>query len=110
MVIFPPDPLLAKVVTRGRLNTTSHQSVLTALTHRGLDLPGRLLPGLDGHHAWLLDETGKIATDGILCVGNELCYNEVERNEVTEINKLDLPKEILTLHGSTPPKKPDGII
>jgi hypothetical protein len=68
------------------------------------------MPGLDGHHAWPLDKTGTIATDSILCVGNDLCYNEVEKNEVTEINKLDVPKEILTLHSSAPPKKPNGIV
>ncbi len=62
----------------------------------------------DGYHGWPLDKTYTIATDEILCLRNDLCYNEVERNELTEINKLDAPEEIFTLHGSTPPKKPDG--
>jgi hypothetical protein len=100
---------VSTVVMRGRLNTTSHQLVLDSLSHCRLALTGRLTPALDGHHAWLLDKTGTIATDEILCIENNLCYDEVERNEVTEINKLDAPEEILTLHGFAPTKKPNGI-
>jgi hypothetical protein len=98
------------VIARGRLNTTSHQLILNSLSHRGLALPGQSTPTTDGHHAWTLDETGTIRMDNILCIGNNLCFNEVERNEVTKINKLDVPDKILTLHGSLLPTKPDGII
>jgi hypothetical protein len=100
----------SKVITRGRLNTTSHQLVLNSLSHCGLALSSCSTVNLDRYHGWPLEETGTIPTDKILCVGNDLCYNEVERNEVTEINKLDVPEEILTLHGSAPPKKSDGIV
>jgi hypothetical protein len=68
------------------------------------------MPTTDGHHAWTLNETGTIRMDNILCVGNDSCFNEVERNEVTEINKLNVPDKILTLHGSLPPTKPGGIV
>ncbi len=101
---------VSRVVARGRLNTTSHRSVLNSLSHCGLALPGCSTFGPDRNHAWPLDETGTIATDEIRCIGNNLCYNEVERNEVTEINKLDAPKELLSLHGSAHQKKPNGIV
>jgi hypothetical protein len=104
------DGQVSTVIARGWLNTTSHQLILNSLSHCGLALPGQSTPTTDGHHAWTLDEIGTIRTDNILCVGNDLCFNEVERNEVTKINKLDVPDKILTLHGSLLPTKPDGIV
>jgi hypothetical protein len=104
------DGQVSTVIAWGGLNTTSHQLILNSLSHRGLALPGQSTPTTNSHHAWTLDETGTIRTDNILCVGNNLCFNEVERNEVTEINKLDVPDKIFTLHGSLPPTKPNGIV
>jgi hypothetical protein len=105
------DGNVSKVVTRGRLNTTSHQSVLASLLHCAEHaFQARLMSNLDGHHAWSHDKTSTIARDDILCVGNNFCFNEVQRNEVEEINRIDAPKEILILPGSTLPKKPNGIV
>jgi hypothetical protein len=93
---------VSRVGAGRRQNTTSHRSVLNSLSHRGLALPHSSTFGPDGNHAWPLDETGMITTDEIRCIGNNLCYNKVERNEVTEINKLDAPKELLSLHRLAP--------
>ncbi len=105
------DGNISKVVTRGGLNTTSHLSVLASLSHcagHTFQAPTTSTP--NGHHAWSLNKTGLITTEDILCVGNDVCFNEVQCNEVEEVNKIDAPKEILTLHGSAPPKKPNGIV
>jgi hypothetical protein len=51
-----------------------------------------------------------ITMDKMICVGSDMCYNKVERNEVQNINKIEIPKEILSLHGYTPPTKPKGIV
>jgi hypothetical protein len=73
------DGNVFKVVTRGWLNTTSHQSVLASFSHRaGHPFQTGLTSTSDGYHAWSLDKTGTIMTDKILCAGNKLCLNEVQ--------------------------------
>jgi len=50
-------------------------------------------------HDWTVNETGTIDTSVII---SEL---ETEQQEISEMNNITLPKEILQVHGYAPPKR-----
>jgi hypothetical protein len=55
-------------------------------------------------HAWTVDETGTIDTSVII---SEL---ETEQQEISEMNNITLPEEILQVHWYAPPKKAEGMV
>jgi len=55
-------------------------------------------------HDWTVDETGTINTSVII---SEL---ETEQQEISEMNNITLPEEILQVHGYAPSKKVDGMV
>ncbi len=55
-------------------------------------------------HDWTVDETGTLDTSVIIS------EHETEQQEISEINKITLPEEILQVHGYVPPKKADGTV
>ena len=84
-----------RVTTRGQMNITRHESVLHVLTQRAqrfhckLNVTGPKAP----HLAWAVDETGTIETLRIL-----MYENEIEQQEISEINTITLPEEVLQFH------------
>jgi hypothetical protein len=57
-------------------------------------------------HSWTLDETGTLDTSRLL-LGSE---NETEQQEIREIYGIQVPEEILQVHGYAPPKKAEGTV
>jgi hypothetical protein len=95
-----------RVVSEGRMNGTKHETVLQVLTQRaerfcnrigqsGLDRPG---------HAWTINKTGTIESSGLTC------DSDAEHLEISEVNKITIPEEILQVHGFAPPKKGEGTV
>jgi hypothetical protein len=92
---------------RGQMNITQHDTVLQALTHCAQQFHQRLrvIPKIL-QHSWTLDETGTLDTSRLL-LGIE---NETEQQEIREIYGIQVPKEILQVHGYAPPKKAEGTV
>ena len=89
------------------MNITRHETVLQVLTkwsqqrfHQRLNVVGPE----DPLHAWAVDETGTVETSAILS------EQETEQQEISEINNITLPEEILQVHGYAPPKKAEGTV
>ena len=101
------DGNCTKVRTRGRMNIKQHDTVLQALTHHAQQFNQRLcvIPKVP-QHSWTLDETGTLDTSRLL-LGIE---NETEQQEIREIYGIQVPKEILQVHGYAPPKKAEGTV
>ena len=53
---------------------------------------------------WKIDETGTITTS---LIASE---RETEQQEISEMNNIALPEEILQVHGYAPPKKAEGTV
>jgi hypothetical protein len=96
-----------KVRTRGRMNVMQHDTVLQALTHRAQRFHRRLsvIPK-DPQHSWTLDETGMLETSR-LPLSSEI---KTEQQEISELNSIQVPKEVLQVHGYAPPKKAEGTV
>jgi hypothetical protein len=60
----------------------------------------------DPQHSWTLDETGMLETLRLL-LSSEI---EIEQQEISELNRIQVPEEILHVHGYAPPKKAEGTI
>ncbi len=80
-----------RVVSEGRMNGSKHETVLQVLTQRAERFRNRIgRSGLDGTgHAWTIDETSTIETYGLSC------DSDAEHLEISEVNKITIPKEIL---------------
>jgi hypothetical protein len=96
-----------KVRTRGWMNITQHDTVLQALTHRAQRFHQRLcvIPEVP-QHSWTLDETRTLDTSRLL-LGSE---NETEQQEIRQIYGVQVPEEILQVHGYAPPKKAEWTV
>jgi hypothetical protein len=89
------------------MNITQHDTVLQALTHHAQWFHQRLRVILEvPQHSWTLDETGTLDTLQLL-LGSE---NETEQQEIREIYGIQVPEEILQVHGYAPPKKAEGTV
>jgi hypothetical protein len=87
------------------MNITQHDTVLQVLTAQRFH---RRLYGRpkDPQHYWALDETATLETLRLLLSSE----NETEQQEISEINCIQIPKEILQVHGYAPPKKAAGTV
>jgi hypothetical protein len=94
-----------KTITRmrGRMNTTSHERVLASLLHRADRFCNICQNNQDKSHAWALDKTGTMRTSTIK-------FSEVEQQEKEEVNNIDVPNEVLQVHGLAPQRKVEGIL
>jgi hypothetical protein len=89
------------------MNVTRHSTVLQALTHHAQQFHQRLnVMPKDPQHSWTLDETGTLETLRLL-LSSEI---EIEQQEISELNCIQVPEEILYVHGYAPPKKAEGTI
>ncbi len=89
------------------MNITQHSTVLQALTHHAQRFHRRLnvMPE-DPQHSWTLNETGTLETLRLL-LSSEI---EIEQQEISELNRIQVSEEILHVHGYAPPKKAEGTI
>jgi hypothetical protein len=94
------------------MNTTSHESILSALANRAsrYTTRGSICGVKDNLVSWALDETGTVDTS-LLCNSNEntkqiALAKQQERNRVME---LGVPEEVLRIHGVAPASKPEGV-
>ncbi len=96
-----------RVVSEGWMNGTKHETVLQVLTQRAERFRSRLgRSGLEGlGHAWAIDKTGTIETSGLVT-----CESKAEQLEISEVNKITIPEEILQVHGFAPSKKGEGMV
>jgi hypothetical protein len=100
-------------IQEGRMNVTSHESVLAALENRANRYSNRgSTRGADYNLvSWALDETGTINAS-LLCNNGE--NNKrialAEQQERIRITDLGVPEEVLQVHGITPGSKPDEVI
>ena len=88
------------------MNITRHKTVLQALTNRAQRLRRKgngVGPEVSSNN-WKIDGTGTINTSLIAC------ERESEQQEISEINNIALPEEILQVHGYAPPKKAEGTV
>ena len=100
------DGIRRRVVDRGQKNITRHETVLQVLTNRAQRFRRKMnVVGSEvSTHDWTVDETGTIDTSVII---SEL---ETEQQEISEMNNITLPEEILQVHGYAPPKKAEGTV
>ncbi len=97
------DGNVTKVRSRGQFNITGHITVLQVLTnraqkyHQRVHVTGPKDPG----HSWSLDETGTLETSRL----HMYSEYEVQQQEISEINMIEVPKEVLQVHGHAPPTK-----
>ena len=107
--------ILSQQVLMGRMNITSHQSVLTALEARANRFLGqnRLSTLDDKLLSSALDETGTV---DYRCEELDAFSDErerlalVEQQEIKELKENCIPEEVLQIHGLFPTKKGEGII
>jgi hypothetical protein len=60
--------------------------------------------GAEDHvHSWSLDETGIVETSRL-----HMCESETEQVEISEVDNIVIPEEVLQVHGYAPPKKAVG--
>jgi hypothetical protein len=60
----------------------------------------------DPQHSWILNETGMLETSWI-SLSSEI---RTKQQEISEFNSIQVPKEILQVHGYAPPKKAEGTV
>jgi hypothetical protein len=96
-----------KTRKRGHLNVTQHKSVLSALSYRSQSFLHRnCKDARQAEHLWSVDETGTIDTPALA-----LCnLRDTEQQEISEINYIQVPDEILRVHGMAPPTKAEGSV
>ena len=89
------------------MNNTSHTAVLDALSHRSINLCGRVSASSDEERRLhTIDETGTLDLAGL----NLYNENEALQQEIREINEIPIPDEVLQVHGFAPPKKAEGTV
>jgi hypothetical protein len=101
------DGNITKVRSRGQFDITGHNTVLQILTNRAqkyhqVNVNGPEDPG----HSWSLDETGMLKTSRL----HMLSEYEVQQQEISEINMVEVSKEDLQVHGHAPPTKAEGTV
>ncbi len=101
------DDNITKVRSRGQFNITGHDTVLQILTNRAkkyhqVDVNRSEDPG----HSWSLDKTGTLKISR-LHMSSEY---EIKQQEISEINMVEVPEEVLKVHGHAPPTKADGTV
>jgi hypothetical protein len=85
----------------GRMNTTSHTSVLEVLSHRTYKFSGKARNSVNNAQLNTIDDTGTLDLSGLnICKENEALQLEME-----EVNRISVPEEVLQIHGFAPPKK-----
>ncbi len=96
-----------RVLSRGRMSSAKHKTVLQVLTQRAQRFCNRSgRPGPEGSsHAWAIDEMGMLETSGL-----GMCESEAEQLEKSEVNKITVPEEVLKIHRFAPPKKAEGTV
>jgi hypothetical protein len=91
----------------GRMNFTSHFSVLEALSARASRFGGLSRGRLgNAQHMWSVDETGTLDVS-LLDVGND---TDILQQETSELNSIPVPEEVLQVHGFAPPRKAEGTV
>jgi hypothetical protein len=94
------------------MNTTSHESVLSALANRASCYTTRssIYGVKDNLVSWALDETGMVDTS-LLCNSNENTEQIAltEQQERNRVMKLGVLEEVLWIHGVMPASKPEGV-
>ncbi len=89
---------------RGRMNGTSHKRVLASLSLRAGRIRNICNQDQDNApHSWALDKTGTIRMSTIDYLG-------VEQQEKEEVNNIEVPDEVLQVHGYAPPSKAEGTL
>jgi hypothetical protein len=88
------------------MNITRHETVLQVITNRAQRFLRKMnVVGSEAStHDWTADETGTIDTSV------KISERETEQQEISEMNNITLPEEILQIHGYAPPKKVDGTV
>ncbi len=101
------DGKRTKVKTQGRMNITQHSLVLQVLTKRAQRFHQKKSVGLkESHHSWALDNTGTLDTSQLMS-----CHDSnIEQQEIRDLNNIELPEEVLQVHGFVPPKKTEGTV
>ncbi len=89
------------------MNLTRHSKVLQALNHHAQRFHRRLdvMPE-DPQHSWAINETGTLETSRLFKTSDI----EIEQQEISEINHIQIPDEMLQVHGYAPPKKAEGTV
>ena len=94
---------------QGRMNVTSHSSVLEALSARASRFGGPNRGGLgNARPVSAVDETGTL--DVTLLDGVDNNETETLQQEIRELNSILVPDEVLQIHGFAPARKADGTI
>jgi hypothetical protein len=101
------DGNITKVRLRGQFQITGHNTVLQILTnwaqkYHQVNVNRPKDPG----HSWSLNKTGMIETSQ-LHMSSEY---EVQQQEISEINMVEVPKEVLQVHGHAPLTKAEGTV
>ncbi len=98
-----------QVRTQGRLNTISQRKVLKILTQHTQHFlqANNTCLGENSQHSWSVEETGTLDTSRCFSSSSEL---DIRQQEISELNAISLPKEILQVHGFEPPTKAEGIV
>ena len=92
---------------RGHMNITSHSSVLQALSHQASKFDrSRRGNHDDTHTPWSIDESDTLIDPNPDMDSN----NEILQQEIREINSIQVPEEVLCIHGFAPPSKPEGTV
>jgi hypothetical protein len=101
------DGKITKVRLRGQFNIMGHNTVLQILTNCAqryhqvnVNVPK------DPRHSCSLDETGTLETSRLHMSSD----HEVQQQEISEINMIEVPKEVLQVHGHAPPTKAEGTV
>ena len=102
------DVNVTKVRSRGQFNITGHNTVLQVLTNRAQKYHQRVhVTGPeDPRHSWSLGETGMLETLRL----HMYSEYEVQQQEISEINMIEVPEEVLQVHRHASPTKAEGMV
>jgi hypothetical protein len=89
------------------MNITSHSSVLQALSHRASKFDRSRRGNHDNMRTpWSIDESDTLIDPNPDMDSN----NKILQQEIREINSIQVPEEVLCIHGFAPPSKPKGTV